>query len=318
MKTFTYLFLGGSQRVTIGKMLMKAAAASGFEPHIVGYELDSVCPLASIAKIEIGLKWNDPDIYRHLQMIADKYDVKAVIPFVDSAVAVAANFALKSNIYAPVGDSDTATLMFDKVAAAAFFESKGIPVPATYQPGMPCLRLIAKPRFGSASQGIISINSLEHLDRVTGNESNYLIQERIDNRQEISVDCFVSVTDGEILAVSPRVRLRVSGGEVILTRTIDDAEVVELTKKVLAATNLRGAVTVQFIRDLDNGRLMVMEVNPRLGGGAVASVNAGVDIPGIIVNEASGKKSDAQTPVAGVTTARYLADTVFYPDNYKA
>jgi len=33
---------------------------------------------------------------------------------------------------------------------------------------------------------------------------------------------------------------------------------------------------------------MIMEINPRLGGGAVAAVHAGADIPAMIISEALG------------------------------
>ena len=108
-----------------------------------------------------------------------------------------------------------------------------------------------------------------------------------------------------------------SGGEAVRSETIGDADVIDLTRKVLISTNLRGAVTVQFIRDLDNGRLLIMEINPRLGGGAVTSVHASVDLPGLIIDDALERPLKQQTPVAGVETVRYLADVVFYPENKK-
>lgn len=316
MKTFNLLFLGGSQRVAVGKMFLKAAAARGLEPHITGYELDPLCPLASVGTVLTGLKWNDPDIYDDLLRIVQDRNIDAIIPFVDSAVFVAAEFARRygPDIFVPGSPAPAGERMFDKIAAAEFFEARGIPVPRTYRPGDPCLRLIAKPRFGSASQGIVSISSLEQLYSFQGQTGRYLIQERIDNRQEISVDCYASVADGTILVASPRLRLRVTGGEVTLTRTVDDAEAADLASRVIKAAGLRGAVTVQLIRDLDDGRLMVMEVNPRLGGGVVATVNAGADIPGLIVDEALGHTVEPVKARPGVTTARYLADTVFYPD----
>lgn len=315
--TISFLFLGGAKRVTMARMFRKACADRGLDCRITGYELDAHSALAAEGHIEEGLRWSDPEIFADLSRVCDRYAVDIVVPFVDGAIGVASRFAAmpQNDVFCPVSPRNIADRMFDKVAAAELFETLGLPVPQTYREGMPCGRLIAKPRFGSASKGIIMIDSLKDLYELRGNESRYLIQERIDRREEITVDCYVGVRSGEIVAVSPRIRGEVSGGEAVRSETIGDADVIDLTRKVLISTNLRGAVTVQFIRDLDNGRLLIMEINPRLGGGAVTSVHASVDLPGLIIDDALERPLKQQTPVVGVETVRYLADVVFYPEN---
>lgn len=317
--TVSFLFLGGAKRVAMARMFGEACAARGLACSITGYELDANSALASVGEIVEGLRWSDPDIFADLQQVCDRRAVDIVIPFVDSAVGVAAEFAAcpGADVFCPAGPRRMVDRMFDKVASAELFETLGLPIPATFREGMPCNRLIAKPRYGSASKGIIRIDSLKDLYELRGVESRYLIQERFDNREEITVDCYVATRTGETVAVSPRLRGEVSGGEVVRTETIADADVIDLARRVLEATKLRGAVTVQFLRDLDSGRLMVMEINPRLGGGAVASVHAGVDLPGLIIDDAMGLKLTPQSPQPGVETVRYLADVVFYPENYQ-
>lgn len=109
-------------------------------------------------------------------------------------------------------------------------------------------------------------------------------------------------------------REEVSGGEAVRTTTVEDGRIYGIVRKTLSAARLYGAVTVQLIQDLESDNLMVMEVNPRLGGGAVASVHAGVDLPGLIIDDAFGNELKQQNPQVGVTTVRYLADVVFYPN----
>lgn len=315
----SFLFLGGAKRVTMAQMFRQACRDRGLECSITGYELDSHCALAIEGNIEEGVRWSDPDIFTDLDRVCGKYAVDIVIPFVDGAIGIASQFASipQSDVFCPVSPRSIADRMFDKVAAAEYFETLDLPIPTTYREGMPCGRLIAKPRFGSASKGIVTIDSLQDLYALRGSESKYLIQERIDHREEITVDCYIGVRTGEIVAVSPRIRGEVSGGEAVRSETIGDRDVIELTHRVLQATGLRGAVTVQFIRDLNDGRLMIMEINPRLGGGAVTSVHASVDLPGLIIDDAMGLPLKPQTPVTGVETVRYLADVVFYPEKQK-
>lgn len=306
------LFLGGAKRVSMARMFKDAAARAGLEAVIFSYELTREEPVACEATIIDGCRWNDPDILDRLNDVCVSRSIDVMIPFVDGAVRVAADYRDRfGSVFVPTGSPDMAEAMFDKVVAARLFAEKGLPAPATYTPGDPCLRLIAKPRHGSASKGIIEIRDLETLDRVLGRADDYLIQERIDNRNEITVDCYVSAIDGEVKALSPRRRLATAGGEVTDTVTIADGRIDDIVGRTLRSLGLSGAVTVQFIEDLDDGRLMLMEINPRLGGGAVCSVCAGADIPSMIVAEARGMAAVPAQAKPGVRITRYMQEVVF-------
>lgn len=310
------LFLGGAKRVSIARMFKEAAARAGLEAEIFSYELSREVPVACEATIIEGCRWSDPDILESLNDVCVSRSIDVIIPFVDGAVRVAADYRDRyGSVFVPTGSPDVAEAMFDKVVAARLFAEKGLPAPATYTPGDPCLRLIAKPRHGSASKGIIEIRDLETLDRVLGRGDEYLIQERIDNRNEITVDCYVSVIDGEIKAISPRRRLATAGGEVTDTVTISDSRIDDIVGRTLSSLGLVGAVTVQLIEDLEDGRLMLMEINPRLGGGAVCSVCAGADIPAMIIAEACGTAAAPLQAKPGVMITRYMQEVVF--DNGK-
>ena len=310
------LFLGGAKRVSIARMFKEAAVRAGLEAEIFSYELSREVPVACEATIIEGCRWSDPDILESLNDVCVSRSIDVIIPFVDGAVRVAADYRDRyGSVFVPTGSPDVAEAMFDKVVAARLFAEKGLPAPATYTPGDPCLRLIAKPRHGSASKGIIEIRDLETLDRVLGRGDEYLIQERIDNRNEITVDCYVSVIDGEIKALSPRRRLATAGGEVTDTVTISDSRIDDIVGRTLSSLGLVGAVTVQLIEDLEDGRLMLMEINPRLGGGAVCSVCAGADIPAMIIAEARGTAAAPLQAKPGVMITRYMKEVVF--DNGK-
>ena len=290
-KRLSFLFLGGAKRVAMAQMIQKACLSAGYECRIVGYELDRRSALASVGTIVTGLRWSDPSIFTDLDRVCQENEIDIILPFVDGAVGVAAEFAAihsTTGVFAPVGQRAESERMFDKCAAAALFEQLSLPIPQTYCGDTSVEKLIAKPRFGSASKGIIEINSYKEFVDLQLDSSRYLIQERIDNRCEITADCYVGVRDGFIAAICPRIRVEASGGEAVRTITIDDTDVITLVKKTLQATGLRGAVTIQLIRDIDNGRLMIMEINPRLGGGAVASVHAGANLPGLIIDDALG------------------------------
>lgn len=306
------LFLGGAKRVAMARLFKEAAAGRGMECSIFSYELRADEPIACIGKVITGRRWRDDDIYGHLQAVCREHAIDIVVPFVDGAVAVAARLhELVPHVFAPSSSAEDAEAMFDKVRAAEVFETCGLPVPPTYRGGPVTEPLIAKPRHGSASQGILRIDREADLPAPDIRDS-YLIQGRFDRREEISVDCYVSVLSGEPTAIVPRRRLEVAGGEVVRSITIDDPAAVELVRHTLLLLGLRGAVTVQLIRDLDTGSLYIMEINPRLGGGAVCAIHAGADIPGMIIDEARGIVPAKADYRPGTEIARYMQEVVFY------
>lgn len=294
--------------MSMARLFKQAAASEGLDCAIYSYEKSMLEPIACEGTVIPGLLWSDPAVFDDLRRICRMYDIDVIVPFVDGAVRVAA--MMSDTAFAPTCSAALADAMFDKVEAARMFESLGLPVPRTYRPGDSPKELIAKPRRGSASKGIVSVDSAADLEALCDMDA-YLVQERIDRREEYTVDCYVDTRDGRIMAVSPRLRIEVSGGEVTRTRTVRIEEVDRLARRTLDATGLRGAVTIQVIHDLDTGRYMIMEINPRLGGGAVCSVAAGADLPGLIIREALGRAGGPVCADEGVEIARYPQEVVF-------
>ena len=138
----------------------------------------------------------------------------------------------------------------------------------------------------------------------------YLIQTYYPDREEYTVDCYISKR-GEALCISPRKRLEVVGGEVARTVTVDYPEIIDASRKAISGLGLRGAVTLQYLLDLHTGHLMLMEINPRLGGGVVCSIHAGADIPGMILEEFLGRPLKESEIRPGVMICRYFDEAVF-------
>lgn len=314
---FPILFLGGAKRVSVGRMLEKAFADRGYEARFFSYEIDPRVPVACMARVVQGLRWSDPAIYDDLARVVDEFGIRMIVPFVDGAVDVAATFVERNpaaGVFLPGADAARARTMFDKVEAARVFEELGLPVPPTWRPGEPaCFPLIAKPRRGSASKGISVIDGPEALGALEGRMDDYIVQRYIADREEISVDCYVSVRSGEVLAVSPRRRIETLGGEAVRSITVDSPRAEALVRRTLEATGLRGAVTVQLICDRAADELMIMEINPRLGGGVVCSIGAGADIPGVIADEALGLTPSPSAAVPGTEMCRYFQEVIFKP-----
>lgn len=279
------LFLGGAKRVSLAECLISAGKQLGKTVHIFSYELDKYVPVASIGKIIIGLKWSDTAIFSHLEQTISENNIHIVLPFVDGATVVTARLKNQlKDVFIPVSPEQTCDIMFDKVKANEWFLENHIPVPA-YDEELPA---IAKPRKGSASQGLVIMKTAQDLNGFKANykEEDFLIQRYI-TADEYTVDAYVS-KEGQALSIVPRKRMEVTSGEVTKSITIRDKEVIELSKDIISKIRFEGPITLQFLRDKQTQQLYMMEINPRFGGGVVTSIKAGADACYMLLNEYLG------------------------------
>lgn len=308
----TVLMLGGARRVSMAELLQESGKRLGHQVRILSYELMKQVPIAAVADVIVGKKWSDPSVVDDIVELCRKENVDIILPFVDGAIEVASLVSCRlPKIFVPVSSADVAATMFDKVEAAVVFKEAGIPIPRTYTALTAEMPAIAKPRTGSASRGIKVFNTIEALMHVE-NLQDYIVQEYIGNREEYTVDCYVTAS-GKILCTVPRLRIEIMGGEVTRTRTCHIPEIEEMSRKVLSSFSLRGPVTLQFIHDLDQNRYLLMEVNPRLGGGVICSIYAGAPIADYIIKESLGLELKPCTDwMPDTLMARYQKEVIFY------
>ncbi|PWK26176.1 carbamoyl-phosphate synthase large subunit [Arcicella aurantiaca] len=275
------LFLGGAKRVSLAERLISAGKSLGKEVKIFSYELDKYVPIAGVGEVIIGLKWKDEQIYTHLTEIVNQYQIHIILPFVDPATLTASVLKEKlPNVFIPVSSIETCDIFFDKAKANQWFLGENFPVPHQDLSKFP---LIAKPIKGSASQGIEKIENEAELTQFLASHQaeDYLIQGFIEG-DEYTVDCYVDI-EGEIMSIVPRKRLETISGEVSKSITEKDDLLIEFSAQILKKANFLGAITIQFLKDSTDA--YIMEINPRLGGGVITSIEAGADIPLMILKD---------------------------------
>ncbi len=218
------------------------------------------------------------------------------------------------DVFVPVTDFDIVSRLFDKSEAAKTFKEAGLPIPRTYSVLNAEVPAIAKPRKGGSSRGIHIFRNMEELMHLNDLQ-NYLLQEYIENCKEYTVDCYISHA-GEILVTVPRERLEIMGGESTRTRTCRNEILENLCREVIEKFSLRGPVNLQFLHDLDADRYLLMEVNPRLGGGVICSIYAGAPITDYIIREALGVElKPCSDWASGTLMARYFKEAIFFERN---
>lgn len=311
----TILFLGGARRVSLAELLKRSGKSIGYDIKIVSYELTEDVPISLEAKVVKGLRWDDPDVVDDIGRVIKEYEVDVILPFVNGAIEVASMCRDRyRDVFVPVTDFDIVSRLFDKSEAAKTFKEAGLPIPRTYSVLNAEVPAIAKPRKGGSSRGIHIFRNMEELMHLNDLQ-NYLLQEYIENCKEYTVDCYISHA-GEILVTVPRERLEIMGGESTRTRTCRNEILEKLCREVIEKFSLRGPVNLQFLHDLDADRYLLMEVNPRLGGGVICSIYAGAPITDYIIREALGVElKPCSDWASGTLMARYFKEAIFFERN---
>jgi len=215
-----------------------------------------------------------------------------------------------------VSDPEVIDIAFDKYKTAQWVESLGLNAPKTYvtlvsakealAKGEIAFPLFMKPRWGSGSIGLETIDDMEELDiyyhllmkkikktilaTASIGDEYIMIQEKLTGK-EFGLDVMNDL-QGNNVAVSVKQKLAMRAGETDKAITVDIPEVYEMGKKIGENLKHIGNLDVDIMQR-SNGDYCVLELNPRFGGGYPFSYEAGVNLPQAIIQWVKGEKVDA-------------------------
>ena len=229
----------------------------------------------------------------------------------------------------------------DKVRFAALAERLGLPVPETLVlrrgeaslstiEAWKCFPAVLKPAhrngwFTSALHAehvgnnrkairVLDRGELERcLPAVRAYHADFLLQAAVEGGEERIASYHAYVREGGELAgefTGRKVRTfpRTYGLSTHVEIT-DDAELRLAGRRVLAQTGFHGVVKLDFKRDARDGRLSLLEMNPRFTLWNHPGARAGVDLPGLVYDDLTGGPRRAAGPArAGVRLMQVRAD----------
>ncbi len=199
---------------------------------------------------------------------------------------------------APLPTVDQIDMVNDKWLFAERLRNAGISIPETRLVSSPkCVNeldpddaVIMKPRTGSGGLGIVCFDSVPKLaskmDRFLGKDDPFILQHFVTGHD---IDRSVLCVNGQVVAstvqegVSKKKDLGPSGS----LHFHRDSRVEKLVDCVVAELNWTGIAHFD-LRYGDDGRLYVIEVNPRFWSTLMGSYSAGVNFPLIAVQVALG------------------------------
>ena len=228
----------------------------------------------------------DPSYSDRLLELCQCYGIGLVIPTIDTELLTLARqrrrFAAEG-VHLVVSDAELVANCRDKLKLAEYLRALGWRVPEIYPRDNLRFPCFAKPYDGSNSVGARALKNAAELSEATRNDPKLLFMEFIDKPyQEYTVDAYYD-RSGQLLCSVPRQRLEVRGGEISKGITRKGVLYEHLKEKLKSIDGAVGCLTIQLFAQDD--RCVLIEINPRFGGGYPLSYSAGANYPGWLIAE---------------------------------
>lgn len=154
-----------------------------------------------------------------------------------------------------------------------------------------------------------SLQELEELySRISQINANVVIQEYIAGPDDHMYDINMYIDKkGEVKGIIVAQKLRVyppTAGYGSYVVTVDDEEILNLSKKIAQKLNLVGLINIQFKRDNNTGEPRLIEIHTRTSIFDILGIKAKMNLPAIYYADMTGR----ELPVNGVckTDVKYL------------
>ena len=304
------LFTSVGRRVELLRSFSRAHVELGLSGKIVASDVDPLAPGLQVAGTRRLLpRIDSPEYIPELERLLEEERITVVFPLIDPDIPVLARHRAQLERFGArlaVVSPEACRITADKWKTQSFFAELGLPVARTWLPGQRQPEaeeypLLIKPRFGSAAQHVFQISNAEELAFFERYVSNPIIQEYLSG-PEITSDVICDL-DGRLLTVVSRQRTRVRAGEVLIGKTVFDPSIIDACVQVAKCLPAIGPITVQCM--LHQGKPVFTEINARLGGGAPATVAAGVDFPRWLLARA------AEMPLEAPAIGTYRTEVYF-------
>lgn len=294
----TILVSSCGRRVQLMESLRADARALGVDLTLLGSDVD-IGTSAAAQKADAAFsepRVNTPQFLPALLKLCRAQGVNLVIPTIDPSIPIFAKAReefRQEGIDLVVSAPAVAEIANNKLKTFAWLDQAGIPTPRTFtldearSESTRCrYPLIAKPVSGSGSAGIRQIlHAVELYDPLF--DQGYLVQEWIAGT-EYTVNMYFDLQAGRLRCVIPHKRIEVRSGEVAKGMTLRHAKLEAVANDIGAKlSGARGCICFQAIEDAA-GRIFVIEINARFGGGFPLAHRAGARFTAWLMEETLG------------------------------
>ncbi len=294
---FNILFTCIGRRVVLVRAFRRALESLGLKGSLVGTDQTAAASAMQVVDTaEVMPAANTLHYIPKLRELVTRHSIRLIVPLTDLDLRTLARHAeefAQSNCRVMIGPENVIAAVRDKLAFNELIRKAGLKSIRSMdlrdfrrQPFFPAF---VKPLNGSAAVGSGRVdNEREMIAHVATFGNRLLVQDYVPG-QEFTIDVFCR-RDGVVCAAVPRQRLMIRAGEVEKSLTVNDPELIETAVRLTAQMpGMWGVFNIQCRRPI-GGEPRIFEVNARFGGGVPLSIQAGVDLPRMVVMEALGQK----------------------------
>lgn len=237
-------------------------------------------------------------------------DIKGIISLNDIELPILAQFKnkfLEKGIKLIVSNPKVIDICYDKYSTYRFLKENNFPFPKTFISLDEALMeikaktikfpLLVKPRKGSASLGIKKVFNIKELQNGFNEKGNVIIQEFFQG-DEYGIDVFCN---SNLLPVSifAKRKIKMRAGETDKAITVYDIKMIEFIDSLIRKLGLYGPGDMDLFKC--GNKYIVIEINPRFGGGYPLSCAVGAVFPEKVIKL--------------INEEQLQPDLIRYPDN---
>jgi carbamoyl-phosphate synthase large subunit len=290
---------------------IKSLKMANFGGKIVATDSSSLSAGFFLTEInEVMPGSDDRDFIGKLFEIVAKYNVELLMPssgFDIYPYSESRKKLAEVGAQAVVSDREVLEVCRDKTLTYQKLSGRfEIPFTTTDPKKVKGFPIIAKPRFGKGSRGIIKIEDESDLQYINSKQDNMIFQEFLPGT-EYTIDVLCDLNKKSLFAV-PRIRVETRGGISIKGRIQLNHDLQVNCMKIAELIGIRGPCCIQM-KESSEGVLKLEEINPRLGGGTIFSTLAGANIPAMIVDMLDGKEI-LEPKISKISVVRYYEEIV--------
>jgi D-aspartate ligase len=276
------------------------------------------------------------DLKSHLT--TGDYDV--LIPILDVTAELVSRHKteLEQFVRIPLVDYPIFMRARDKSQTMKIAQTHGLPIPKTYFPdemtideiaGMVDYPVLIKPNISVGARGLTKVKNAQELKElyplVVARYGPSTIQEFIPQTDLQYKAEFLLDKSGKVKTWVVYSKIRhfpLEGGVSTLNRTVAREDIAAVGRQLLQAMDWYSYADIDLITDPRDGRIKIMEVNPRITGSVKICFEAGVDFANMLVALAMDREV---APINGYQEGLYLRhpglDLVWFfksPNRFKA
>jgi len=206
-----------------------------------------------------------------------------------------------------VSDRDKLEICRDKMLTFQTLSNKFLlPFTTAESDKIDSFPVLAKPRFGKGSRGIVKIDDESDLKYIISKRDDMVFQEYLPGT-EYTVDV-LSDLDGKPIVAVPRIRMQTKAGISTKGRVLRDPALEMNCMKIAELVGIRGPCCMQM-KESAEGKLKLIEINPRMGGGTIFTSLAGANFPAMLLDMIEGRHVSVPL-ISEITVIRYFEEFV--------